>query len=375
MNVFLAAASLLAMPSLSGLSPAELHAPEGWSLTCSAVDREGRVLAGCYMWDGPSGRHRVLLYVVGDCVDSVTIEDERITSISMVRPASEGGYLAAFPSDYRSMETSVAMLGPDGSVLWSADTGRELQVGLVGLVDLLETPGTGLLLVGNLHGDDGYGRFCVASFGKGGLPGWEVLGEPGEEILAALPCEQGVVLVGRMPGSFETRAFARCLNHDGETLWDRGYDIGGFSRFTCACGLPGGFIFAGTHWPLEGPQMGLVVRADSSGNEVWRGLIAPDEGYQQIYLRSALAVGEDRIVLAGFEARDDAPMGADDAIVVLLDGGGNVLQRVTYGIPAHNHEEIYNMVAGQDGQVRLFGRAWGDEYEGTCLLAFPPVSP
>jgi len=207
--------------------------------------------------------------------------------------------------------------------------------------------------------------------GENGVFCWEVEGEPYAEVNAVVAHPSGLIVAGEKEGSVETQAFVWCYDYSGDLLWEQGYDLAGFSGFGCAASLPDGFIFGGTHSSQEGPLCGLLIRTDPYGNEMWRKLISPEEGYQQLYFLAVSGADNGRIIAAGSSIRNNAPRSGNDAIVLLLNSAGDVCDHAFYGKPEQNHALFNHIMNEAEGGLRLYGRCSGDDYDGIPFLAFP----
>jgi len=142
---FLILLSLQVLPDFNTMSPVSFSGPADWSYPRSCVDKSGRIIVGYSRWNAELLKHEVMLFIVGESVDSVMINDERITSLISIYPASEGGYFVTFPSEYHSDVASAARLNADGSLDWCGD----VEQGLKGSIAFAETPGGGLVVVGD----------------------------------------------------------------------------------------------------------------------------------------------------------------------------------------------------------------------------------
>ncbi|MCK5035228.1 MAG: hypothetical protein KAS73_04980 [Candidatus Sabulitectum sp.] len=373
MSLFLAMLLTGILPDFNTILPVQFHAPEGWHLDCTSLDSAGRIIAGCSRWNPELLEHEVLLFIVGESVDTVMIDDQRITSLTSICPDSRGGYFVTFPSERLSCEVFAARLNADGSLDWLADQFGDMEQGLRGSIAFAETPCGGYVLGGNPYNSDGNKSFYIAVIGEDGVLSWEAEGELYAEVNAVAAYPQGLILAGDKTGSELTQAFARCYSYTGDLLWEHGYDLGGFSEFDCAASLTDGYIFGGTHWPTEMPQCGLLIRTDLLGNEMWRKLIPPEEGYQQVYIRSVIGRNNGSIIAAGLSVLDNAPRNSNDALAILLSSDGVVRDFAFYGKPEQNHEEISRIFRDQDNALRFYGRCYGDDYDGVYYFAFPPV--
>lgn len=371
MSLFLAILLASILPDFSTVLPVQFHVPEGQFPDCASLDGAGRIIVGCSRWD--RGEHEVLLVIVGESVDTVLIHDERITSLISICPDSQGGYFVTFPSEFHSDKVSAARLNADGSLDWLVDTFGDMEEGLRGSIAFTETPNGGYVLGGNPYNTNGEKSFYIALLGEDGVLSWEVEGELYAEVNAVITHPQGLILAGEKTGSEQTQAFAWYYSYTGDLVWEHGYDLGGFSEFDCVASLTDGYIFGGTYWPRGTPQCGLLIRTDIMGNEMWRKLIPPEEGYQQVYILSVLGRDNGSIAAAGFSVQDNAPRNTNDALAILLDSDGVVGDYAFYGKPEQNHEEINRIFLDQDNALCFYGRCYGDDYDGVYYFGFPPV--
>jgi hypothetical protein len=136
-----------------------------------------------------------------------------------------------------------------------------------------------------------------------------------------------------------------------------------FAGFDCAAAVDDGYLMGGTVSPCDGPMSGLLVRADASGNEIWRSIVQPDSGYQQVYILSLMQMGDGSVLAGGFCVADNAPRNTDDALIVLLDSDGSELEREILDIPGQNHEEFFGLYQDAEGDVSIYCRCWGEDYE------------
>lgn len=369
MSLFLSILLVNALPDFTALSPVQFTFPDspvgGWSLDCTGIDYLGRIIVGCSR-DRERGMHEVNLFLVGESTDTVIVADNGISSLISILPDSMGGFFITFPSEFHSDEVSAARLNADGSLDWRED----VEQGLKGSVAYAETPGGGLVVGGDPNNSNGN----ITVLGEDGVFCWEVEGEPYTEVNAVIAHQSGLIVAGQKEGSVETQPFVWCYDYSGDLLWEHGYDIGGFSGFDCAASLPDGFIFGGTHSSQEGPQYGLLIRTDQSGNEMWTKLIPAEEGYQQVHFLAVSGTDNDSIIAAGFSGRNNAPRNTVDAIVVLLNAAGDVCDHAFYGKPEQNFEEFRWIFREQNGGLRFYGLGFGNDYDGTCPFGFPPIN-
>ncbi len=75
MSLFLAILLTGILPDFNTVLPVQFHAPEGWTLDCTSLDSAGRIIAGCSRWNPELHEHEVLLFMVGESVDTVMIDD------------------------------------------------------------------------------------------------------------------------------------------------------------------------------------------------------------------------------------------------------------------------------------------------------------
>jgi hypothetical protein len=372
MSLFLVILITSVLPDFNTVLPVQFHVPEGWFLDCTSLDYAGRIIVGCSRYNWELGMYEVQLFLVGESVDTVMIVDEGITSLISICPDSRDGYFVTFPTELKSDNISAARLNGSGSLDWRVDTFGYTEEGLRCSIAFAETPYGGYVLGGNSY-SNGDRCFYIAMLGEDGVLSWEAEGEPCEEVNAVVTDPRGLILAGEKTGSDLTQAFARCYSYTGDLVWEHGYDLRGFSEFDCVASLTDGYIFGGTHWPIVKSKCGLLIRTDLLGNEMWRKLIPPEEGYQQVYILSVLGRNNGSIVAAGCSVRDNAPRNTNDALAILLSSDGVAYDYAFYGKPEQNHEEINRIIRDQDNTLRFYGRCYGDDYDGICYFGFPPV--
>lgn len=374
MGLFLAILLTSVLPDFNTVLPVQFHVPEGQFPDCASIDSAGRIIVGCSRWNPELHEHEVLLFLAGESVDTVKVDDERITSLISICSDSRGGYFVTFPSEFRSDEVSAARLNADGSLDWLVDQFGDTEEGLRGSIAFAETQYGGYVLGGNPYNTNGENSFYIAVLGEDAVLSWEVEGELYAEVNAVVTDPRGLILAGEKTGSEQTQAFVWRYNYTGDLVWEHGYDLGGFSEFDCAASLTDGYIFGGTHCPMDsGSQRTLLIRTDLLGNEMWRKFIPPEEGYQQVFIRSVLGGSNGSIIAAGFAVGDNAPRYTNDAMVILLSSDGVVDDYAFYGKPEQNHEEINLIFRDQDNALRFYGRCHGDDYDGVYYFGFPPV--
>jgi hypothetical protein len=216
---------------------------------------------------------------------------------------------------------------------------------------------------GNIYLENGQQSYHIVLIdGQGSITN-QLEGEPGEEVAIVMVEGEGFMLAGEMPGSDQTQAFARRFNLEGELIWELCCDPGMFAGFDCAAAHNDVYLLGGTVSPFNSPMAGLVVRADADGNEVWRSIVQPDSGYQQVYIMSLLGMDDGSILAGGFCVADNAPRNTDDALIILLDSEGSELEREILTIPGQNHEEFFGLYQDAEGEVSIYCRCLGEAYE------------
>ncbi len=368
MGIVFCAVVMLLQPLESSLTY-ELRLPDEWDCTSTGVSRDGGPLICCYWWDGAEDRHRVLILAPGDPVGKVRVDDQRVTGITSICSASDGGFFISCPEYSKSSETAAAKLTPSGEVEWFTDTGIMLVDGcsVVSLAD------GGFAMGGNRYDDDFGGRyFYMALLDESGVITRELEGDLLQEIRTVTANEDGILIVGRMEGSGETQGFAGLFDLNGGLLWEQGYDQGGFSTLHSASATADGYIFGGTHWPFEGQMSGLLVKTSRSGDELWTALLQPDSGYQQLYLLSVMEEDNGEILASGFTVADNEPRNTDDALLVRLDSDGTEISRLYYGLPGENHESFDHLRRDPNGELVIFCVGWGPDHgTGTYSVLKP----
>ena len=344
------------------LGPVDIQIPEEWTVDCHAIDESGRLLVGCSRWNSDAHIHEVIILVAGESIDTIQVNDERIISLSSLCATSDGGYLITCPVDLRSMLTAAARLSQSGSVEWFTSTGHELEVNIGNSNAFAELPGGGLIMGGNLSRGSGWESYQILLMDEQGSLLMELEGDLDEEVEDVMADNEGFLLVGEMPGSDQTQAFARRFSLEGDMIWELCCDPGMFSGFDCAAAVNDGYLMGGTVSPCEGPMSGLVVRADAAGNEAWRNIVQPDSGYQQVYIRSLMEIDEGSVLAGGFCVADNAPRNTNDALIVFLDSDGSELEREIFKIPGQNHEEFFGLYKDAEGNVSVYCMCRGEAY-------------
>lgn len=339
----------------------DVQVPEGWDEDCYSFEESGRILMCCSRWNSDIQDHEVIILASRESVDTILVDDERITSIGSIRSASDGGYFITCLEDYREMRTAAARLTESGSVEWFTPVGLELGGG--GAFD--ELPSGGFLMGGNLYQGNGCKSYHLVLLDGEGYISAELEGDLGEEVGATLVEDEDIVFAGEMPGSDQTQAFARFFGFGGELEWEYQCDPGMFAGFNCMAAVDDGYLFGGNYSPVDGPMTGLVVKTDFTGNELWRSSVPPDSGYQQVYINSLLELDDDSVIGAGFCVADNAPSNTNDALIFLLDGEGNELEREIMGLSGQNHEGFFGLKRNSAGDVFVYCMCRGEDYEGT----------
>lgn len=342
------------------VTPVDVQVPEGWDDECYSFEESGRHLVGCSRWNNELRVYEVMIIDHGERVDTVRIEDERITNVGSICPASDGGYFITFLEDHRELRTAAARLTESGSVSWFTLLGLELGEGS----SFAELPGGGFVMGGNLYRGSGYKSYhLVLLDGEGSITA-ELEGDLDEEVGSAEVVDEGLLIAGEMPGSDQTRAFARLFSFSGELLWEYSCDPGMFANFGCMDVSDAGYLFGGYYSPMNGPVTGLMAMTDLEGNELWRSSVPPDSGYQQVHIESVLQLDDGSAVGAGFSVEDNAPRDSDDALIFLLDSEGNELERELLGKPGRNHEEFFGLHQDPAGEVSVYCKCRGEDYDG-----------
>ena len=337
-----------------------VQVPDGWDDDCYSFEGSGRILMCCSRWNSDLQDHEVIILASGESIDTIGVDDERITSIGSILSSSDGGYFITCLEDYRGTRTAAASLTESGSVKWFTPAGLELDGGKI----FGELPGGGFLMGGNLYRESGYSSYHIVLLDGEGSISAELEGDPDEEVGIALAEGEDIILAGEMPGSGQTRAFARLYRSDGELEWEYQCDPGMFAGFDCMDAAGDGYLFGGNYSPMDGPMTGLVVKTDITGKELWRCSIPPDSGYQQVYISSVLQLDDGSVIGAGFCVEDNAPRNTDDALIFLLDGEGNEVEKEIMGLPGENHEEFFGLRQNYAGEVSVYCMCRGEDYQG-----------
>ncbi|MBD3278535.1 MAG: hypothetical protein GF388_09560 [Candidatus Aegiribacteria sp.] len=338
----------------------DVQVPEGWEDDCYSFVEPGRHLVSCSRWNSDLQKYEVMILDHGEGVDTVLVDDERIEEIGSILPASGGGYYITCLEDDKFPQTSAALLTETGTVEWL--TPLDLELGGSGA--FAELPGGGFVMGGNLHRGSGYRSYhLVLLDGEGSITA-ELEGDLDEEVGSVEVTDEGLLMVGEMPGSDQTQAFARLFELDGELAWEYRCDPGMFANFRCMDVFDGGYVFGGIYSTEERPMPGIVVEVDDSGSEVWRSSVLPDSGYQQVYINSVMRLDDGSVLGVGYSMADNAPRGTNDALIFLLDSEGNELESEILGIPGQNHEGFFGLHEDSLGEVSVYCQCRGADYEG-----------
>jgi len=129
-------------------------------------------------------------------------------------------------------------------------------------------------------------------------------------------------------GSGTYDAWLIMLNSNGDILWNRTYGGKGIERaFDLTEASDHGFVFTGfTESPGRGSSDVLIIKIDSSGNQVWKktyGGKGIDRGY------SICRLNGDGFAIAGYTTSNSR--GGLDMLILRIDKKGNKLWETTYG--------------------------------------------
>lgn len=315
------------------------YIPPGYSVSSACSDNRGGTAVACTL-TSESGRSSGVVFLVGASVDTVYIENRRMHGLVSICPAAGEGFVVSGSADPGFENTSVAGIRTDGSAEWVAVLeGGRFRV-CCGAAD-------GGAVAASDHR-------MVFIDGSGGLS-WSRPLEEGVRVNAAWADSACIVIAGEMPGQENTRPFAACYSLDGEMLWSNGYEMGGYGEFLGVTAVPGGFLFAGSHWDCVSPRTGLLLRTDLSGTEEARGTAEVPEGCQKVCFTSVCLLSEHEFAGLGFASRSGTPDGAADAFAAVFDQSLSLKDSFCLGDGGENRLEFIGAALDSSGEVRMQG--------------------
>jgi len=156
-------------------------------------------------------------------------------------------------------------------------------------------------------------------------------------------------------GSGTYDAWLIMLNSKGDILWNRTYGSKGIERaFALTEAKDHGFVFTGfTESPGRGSSDVLIIKTDSSGNQIWKktyGGKGIDRGY------SICSLNGDGFVIAGYTTSNSR--GGLDMLVLRIDENGNILSETTYG--GKRDDQARSILFTEDGNYAVTGGTYSE---------------
>ncbi len=242
--------------------------------------------------------------------------------------AGESVTASGNPGDFLIMR-----LDANGKVLWSRTTGGS---GRDCAYDVAPAPDGGFIVAGvtessgpgdpEYHGS--YGNMMAVKLDATGTVQWT--GVYGHELyesahgVAASP--GGGYLLGGYTHSFGgSRFIAVKIDSSGVMEWEETYGTGDSTDVAYTVrGVPGGgYVLAGSRIDGTGRSMGLLVRTDSLGGELWSSVYGDTSRFN--WIRDVDVSGDGSIVAAGYRGADIIPENQCDAWIFRVDPAGGVL--------------------------------------------------
>jgi hypothetical protein len=209
---------------------------------------------------------------------------------------------------------------------------------------------------------------------------------PGETMngcVGMMQLENGqIILAGDAHGG---GACLMSINEDGETLWKRTYGSGHCNAF--ALTSDGGFVLVGTITLTYGPQDGLIIKTDSTGEPQWFRVLG---GPNLDFLYDVTMSSDGRIFAVGESEMDSLqyyPALRSDGWVVIADSLGNILQDRCYGqnvdLSFHNIQRApdygflmlgYQLVVSESGDIRHVQVITKIDQNGDSLWSRPNIA-
>ena len=155
------------------------------------------------------------------------------------------------------------------------------------------------------------------------------LGSEGNSSVA-IAADGGYVLAGSGIDTLEDENVAELtrLNMFGDVLWRRQYPTGETSTFADLVIENDGSIITVGITPTSGRSDVLVVKTDADGNIIWQKILG---GFQKDEVRAVIKAADGGYILAGESDNTDASGGPKDAMLIKIDGSGNVIWNKLYG--------------------------------------------
>ncbi|MBN2079650.1 MAG: hypothetical protein JW838_11840 [Spirochaetes bacterium] len=230
-------------------------------------------------------------------------------------------------------------LDSGGKVLWSRTTGGS---GRDCAYDVKAAPGGGFIVAGVTEsmgpGDPGnYGSYgnmmAVKIDGSGNIQWSRVYGHDLYESATgvAVTSDGGYLLGGYTHSYGSSRCIVVKIDAAGMMEWEGIYGTGDTTdvAYSVKTAPDGGYILAGSRIDGTGRAMGLLIRTDSLGGELWSSVYGETSRFNWI---RDIDVGNDgSIVAAGYRGNDILPENQCDAWFFRVDPAGCILWERLFG--------------------------------------------
>jgi gliding motility-associated-like protein len=274
-----------------------------------------------------------------------------------------------------SMDAIVGRLDASGNTIWTKTFGGSADELLFSILVL---PDTSCVIAGWTNSTDGDGGVLSAAVQNGWLIKIDKNGNLiwkkvyGGSFSAtffdlSFSNDGGFIMTGNVivpPGNTNTDFYIVKTDANGNLIWQKQY--GGASaegaRTVRACS-DGGYIAAGNARSSGGDVSGLhgatdawIIRIDESGNLLWQKCIG---GAQAEDVWEMMALPGDRYLFAAGTSSTDGDIthnkGAQDAMLIEMDGSGNIVSLNTYG--GTGFESFFGISSASDGSIILSGNS------------------
>jgi gliding motility-associated-like protein len=277
-----------------------------------------------------------------------------------------------------SMDALIGRLDVSGNLIWIKTFGGSSSEILSSIVVL---PDTSCVIAGWTNSPDGDGGVSSAvqnawlvKVDKNGNLVWKkVFG--GNFATAffdiSLSNDGGFIMAGHLvvpPGISNSDFYLVKTDASGNLIWQKQYGGGqGDNARTVRACSGGGYIAAGNTASTGGDVSGFqglrdawIIRVDESGNLLWQKCIG---GSQSEEIWEMMASSNDRYWFAGNTGSTDGDitqsMGAGDAMVIEMNGTGNMQDLKTFG--GTSFDTFFGISSASDGSVFLSGNSGSND--------------
>lgn len=278
-------------------------------------------------------------------VESTSLESQAHDG---VRTADGNFALAGIYNGSSDVNAWVALLAPDGSVIWEKefDTGSNMFIN-----SIRETSDSGFIVAG----EDEFGNTpWVMKIDENGSVDWQKQFEASGRAQAAIETSGGDFLIA---GRLDDDYWIVKLDGAGAVLWERSYSQVGGSSSESATGI---IEIAADEYLIAGnsgfPVTSWIFRIDGNGDFVWQKLLSVESStLVSAYMISADGGGA---YIAGNVQNTDT--GNSDIWIVKMDPDGTILWQKT--VDVFTKDNGYAITEMPNGDIVLAGSATNSGY-------------